>query len=96
MVKKVLEEAISKIESKEKNKESRKIAEGIKKKCLRKYSDVVKKKLERGDKSGVSQFALRQQRIPTSSLLTAGPLSLSLPTTGSQLIEKSKIFFVQA
>ena len=49
MFKKVLEEAISKIESKEKDEENRKIAEGIKKKYLKKYSDVFKKRLERGD-----------------------------------------------
>ena len=49
MFKKVLEEAISKIESKEKEEENRKIAEMLRKKYLKKYSDVFKKRLERGD-----------------------------------------------
>ena len=46
----MLDEAISRIKSKEKDEENRKIAEGIKKKYLKKYADVFKKKLERGDK----------------------------------------------
>ena len=45
MFKEVLEEAISKIESKEKEEENRKIAEMLRKKYLKKYSDVFKKKL---------------------------------------------------
>ena len=49
MFKKVLEEAISIIGSKEKEEENRKIAEVLKKKYLKKYSDVFKKRLERGD-----------------------------------------------
>ena len=49
MFKKVLEEAILKIESKEKKSENRKIAEMLRKKYLKKYSDVFKKRLERGD-----------------------------------------------
>merc|ERR1711954_175330 len=49
MFQKVLNEAISKIESKEKEEENRKIAEMLRKKCLKKYSDIFKKRLERGD-----------------------------------------------
>ena len=49
MFKEVLEEAISKIESKEKEEENRKIAEMLGKKHLKKYSDVFKKRLKRGD-----------------------------------------------
>ena len=46
---KLLNEAISKIESREKEEENRKIAERLRKKYLKKYSDVFKKKLERED-----------------------------------------------
>ena len=49
MFQKVLNEAILKIKSKVKEGEDRKIAEMLRKKYLKKYSDVFKKKLEKGD-----------------------------------------------
>ena len=45
----VLKEAISKLESKEKEDEDKKIAEMPRKKYLKKYSDVFKKKWGKGD-----------------------------------------------
>ena len=45
---KVLQEAILKIECKEKEEENRRIAEMLRKKYLKKYSDVFEKKLEKG------------------------------------------------
>ena len=47
MFQKVLNKAILKIESKEKEEENRKIAEMLRKKYLKKYSDVFKKKSEK-------------------------------------------------
>ena len=50
LFKKVLDEAISRIESEENNKKNKKMAEEIRKKYLKKYAYVFKEKLERGDK----------------------------------------------
>ena len=47
MFQKVLNKAISKIESKEKEEEDRKIADMLRKKYLKKYSDVFQTKLEK-------------------------------------------------
>ena len=49
MFKKVLDKAILKIESKEKEEENRKIAEMLRKKYLKKYLDLFRKRIERGD-----------------------------------------------
>ena len=49
MFQKVLNKAISKIESKEKEEGNREIAEMLSKKNLKKYSDAFKKELEIGD-----------------------------------------------
>ena len=46
----MLDEAISRIESKENNEKNKKMAEEIRKKYLKKYADVFKEKLERGNK----------------------------------------------
>ena len=50
LFKNVLDEAISRIRSKENNEKNKKVAEEIRKKYLKKYADVFKEKLERGDK----------------------------------------------
>merc|ERR1711954_236915 len=46
----VLNQAIERIESKEAQEKNKRIAEEMRKKFLKKYSDVFKEKLERGDK----------------------------------------------
>ena len=46
----MLDEAIANIESKENNEKNKRIAEEIRKKYLKKYSDIFKEKLEKGDK----------------------------------------------
>ena len=46
----MLHEANAKIESKENNEKNKRIAEEIRKKYLKKYSDIFKEKLEKGDK----------------------------------------------
>ena len=50
LFKKVLNEAIGNIESKEAQEKNKKIAEDMRKKYLKKYAEVFKEKLERGDK----------------------------------------------
>ena len=50
LFKKVLDEAIAKIKSKENDEKNKRIAEEIRKKYLKKYSDIFKEKLEKGDK----------------------------------------------
>merc|ERR1711954_191507 len=46
----VLSQAIERIENKESEEKNRRIAEEMRKRFLKKYSDVFKEKLERGDK----------------------------------------------
>merc|ERR1712081_39648 len=50
LFKKVLHEAIANIESKETDEKNKRIAEDIRKKYLKKYADIFKEKLEKGDK----------------------------------------------
>ena len=50
LFKKVINQAIANIESKESQEKNRKIAEDMRKKFLKKYADIFKTKLERGDK----------------------------------------------
>ena len=50
LFKQVLNQAIANIESKDAQEKNKKIAEDMKKKYLKKYRDVFKEKLERGDK----------------------------------------------
>ena len=46
----MLHEAIANIESKETDEKNKRIAEDIRKKYLKKYADIFKEKLEKGNK----------------------------------------------
>ena len=46
----MLDEAIANIESKENDEKNKRIAEEIRKKYLKKYSEIFKEKFEKGDK----------------------------------------------
>ena len=51
-----------KIESKEKEEENRKIAEMLRKKYLKKFSDVFKKKFERGDAMKCDEVKIKTKK----------------------------------
>ena len=92
MFKKVLEEAISKIESKEKDEENRKIAEETKIKYLKNTQKFSRKDLKEETQSDATQSESRRERILILSLLNAELPFLSSLTTENQLIERSTTF----
>ena len=86
----MLDEAIAKIESKENNEKNKRIAEEIRKKYLKKYSDIFKEKLEKGDKVKCKNKSVWQSCMPyrRPTTMSREPLRLkfSLTTRTSRTI----------